>query len=434
MVFFWFRRDLRLDDNIALYKALVSYKDVQCIFIFDKNILNKLPDKSDRRVEFIHQQLESIHRELQSFGSALWVFNDSPKSVFEQLTSKYNITDVYSNEDYEPYALERDASIKSCLEKQHITFHQEKDQVIFHKNDVLKKDGTPYTVYTPYSKEWKRKYSELSFDFTPINNFKEKFHKTDTQQFLSLEDIGFTSSKLPSLPLEMKGRIDPDYAEHRDYPALDVTSKLSVALRFGTLSIRKLSIQAQKESPHFLNELIWREFFQTILYHKPKSAEQNFKAAYDHIEWENNETHFKAWCEGRTGYPMVDAGMRELNSTGLMHNRVRMVVASFLCKHLLIDWRWGAQYFADKLLDFDLASNTGNWQWAAGTGCDSAPYFRVFNPEIQLKKFDSKLTYIRKWIPEIDDPFEYPKPIVEHKFARERAIERYKKGLQSEKV
>lgn len=434
MVLFWFRRDLRLDDNIALYKALTTHKKVQCIFIFDKNILNKLPDKTDKRVEFIHQQLEKINHQLKSFGSSLWVYHNSPTETFDTLTSQYTISDVYSNEDYEPYALERDQHIKLFLEKKNIGFHQEKDQVIFHKNDVLKKDGTPYTVYTPYSKEWKRKYSELSFEFLPVSNYKEKFHQSEEQHFLSLKDIGFKSSTLPELPLEMKGKIDPNYAENRDFPALDVTSKLSVALRFGTLSIRKLAIQAKKESPHFLNELIWREFFQTILYHRPNSAGHNFKPAYDHIEWENNETHFKAWCEGKTGYPMVDAGMRELNTTGLMHNRVRMVVASFLCKHLLIDWRWGAQYFAEKLLDFDLASNAGNWQWAAGTGCDSAPYFRVFNPEIQLKKFDPKLSYTRKWIPEIDDPFEYPKPIVEHKFARERAIERYKKGLQSEKV
>lgn len=422
---FWFRRDLRLEDNVALNKALNSGLPVLPIFIFDKNILTDLP-RNDARVGFIHDSLKTINDKLSSLGKSLKIYFGKPIEVWEQVIKEYEVSTVYINEDYEPYAIVRDSKIKSFLEKKEILFYSFKDHVIHEKNEILKKDGTPYTVYTPYSKKWKEKFYDegLRLEKKPeIENFlsfKEKFPE--------LEDIGFERSPITVKPYDLS-QLD-NYDEYRNLPAIDATSYLSPHLRFGTISVRQIISKLKPENEVFLNELIWREFFIQILYHFPQVVTNNFKSKYSYIQWRNNEEEYKKWCEGNTGYPLVDAGMRQLNETGYMHNRVRMVTASFLCKHLLIDWKWGEAYFAEKLLDYELASNNGNWQWVAGTGCDAAPYFRVFNPSEQLKKFDRKLEYVKKWVPKVNT-FDYPLPMVDHKFARQRALETYKVGLQS---
>ena len=422
--FFWFRRDLRLEDNIGLFHALKSDYPVVPLFIFDTDILDKLP-KDDARVSFIHENLSEINEQLKSSGSSLLIKNGSTNQVWKSLVDEYEIKEVFFNKDYEPYAIARDEAICEFLETQHIISYSFKDQVIFEEKEITKADGLPYTVYTPYKNKWLENYKlsapSQEYDLKPFfsNFFKSSF------TLLSLEDIGFIQSKIKVKPYTFKGVTN--YDETRDFPAVDSTSYLSPHLRFGTVSIRKMVNYAAKSNAVFLSELIWREFFMQILYSFPKVVTHNFKSAYDGIEWRNNEDDFKRWCEGKTGYPMVDAGMRQLNETGYMHNRVRMVVASFLIKHLMIQWQWGEAYFAQKLLDYELSSNVGNWQWAAGTGCDAAPYFRVFNPEIQLKKFDEKGRYIRKWIPEFD--LGYGSPMVEHAYARDRAIATYKAGI-----
>ncbi|MDY0085404.1 MAG: deoxyribodipyrimidine photo-lyase [Bacteroidales bacterium] len=427
VVVFWFRRDLRLEDNHGLYEALKSSLPVLPLFIFDTEILDKLPSKKDARVEFIHRHLEKIHKVLNQQGSGLYVTKGKPVEIFRELLSKHKINTVYANKDYEPYALQRDEDVKELLQDNHADLKLFKDQVIFEESEVVKDDGKPYTVYTPFSRKWKAKLLE-----EPLSNFSsEKYLDKFIKQkgtFLSLQQIGFepTGIKLPE-PLLEDERLEK-YQETRNIPALDSTTKTGVHLRFGTISVRKLVHLARQKSETYLNELIWREFFMQILFHFPQVETQNFNAKYDRVQWRNNEQDFKNWCEGKTGYPMVDAGMRELNATGFMHNRVRMLVASFLTKHLLIDWRWGEAYFAEKLLDYELASNNGNWQWAAGTGCDAAPYFRVFNPMEQHKKFDPHSEYLKKWVPEWQD-FNYAQPIVDHKFARERAINSYKEAL-----
>lgn len=421
---FWFRRDLRTFDNHALSEA-IKKGNVLPLFIFDEEILNKLPDKTDARVNFIYTELKEIHNQL---GGKLKVVLGNPKDVFTELCLKYNIQQVFTNKDYEPYAKQRDKSVYELLKDKGIKLSFFKDQVIFEMNEVLKKDGTPYTVFTPYKNCW------LS-NLNPVEDFKE--HNCDGLlanlidekfDFPSLAEIGFTPTSIKIPAYDLSDNIIKKYDEQRNFPALDATTYLGIYLRFGTVSIRKLAAEIKQKNDVLLSELIWREFFMQILYHFPHVVNGSFKTKYDKIEWLNNEDHFKAWCNGETGYPIVDAGMRQLNKTGMMHNRVRMVVASFLIKHLLIDWKWGEQYFADKLLDFELASNNGNWQWAAGTGCDSAPYFRVFNPYEQHKKFDKDSQYIKKWVPEYQE-LNYTKPIVDHKFGRERAIAHYKKYL-----
>lgn len=423
---FWFRRDLRLIDNTALYYALKSPFKVLPVFIFDKNILSKLENKTDRRVDFIYRHLNIINEQLLKYSSALHVLYDTPLRAFEALIKKYNIKAVYTNTDYEPYSQRRDEQIKDFLKAKGIEFYSFKDQVIFEKNEVLKSDATPYTVFTPYSKIWKNKFLNSDIKIYNINKYVENFYKTTASPLISLESIGFKNTDLKHILPEIKLEVISNYHNTRNFPYIeDGTSNLSVHLRFGTISIRELSKTASEINEVFLNELIWREFFMSIFYYFPYVAEKSFKKKYDFIKWRNNVNEFEKWCKGETGYAMVDAGMRELNQTGLMHNRVRMVVASFLTKHLLIDWRWGEAYFAEKLLDYELSSNNGNWQWAAGSGCDAAPYFRIFNPTEQQKKYDPENIYCRKWLSELKNK-NYIQPIVEHSYARQRAIETYK--------
>lgn len=426
---FWFRRDLRLDDNAGFYHALRSGNQVIPIFIFDEDILSKLEDKADKRVDFIHRTLEELKSQLKELGSDLMVFHGTPIEIYKKLISEYSVKAVFTNHDYEPYAQERDQQIEALLNEHGVRFQCFKDQCIFEKGEVLKDNGDPYTVYTPYSKKWKAKINDFYLRSYPTGKYFGNLLKFTADHFPSLNDMGFkkTDVDIPSHEVELE--IIRNYHNTRDIPSIHGTSRLSVHLRFGTISIRKLARMAKETNGKFLNELIWRDFYMMILWHFPHVVEGAFRPKYDAIEWEKNESHFDAWCKGETGYPIVDAGMRELNETGWMHNRVRMVAASFLTKHLLLDWRWGEAYFAQKLLDFELSSNNGGWQWAAGSGCDAAPYFRVFNPELQTKKFDPDLKYIQKWVPEFQE-LTYPKPIVEHKFARERALDRYKSALK----
>ena len=422
--FFWFRRDLRLEDNVGLFHALKSKYTVIPLFIFDDAILDSLP-YNDPRVGFIYENLSKINTQLLKIESALLVKKGKTLAVWELLLTEFDIKEVFFNKDYEPYAIKRDSAICELLETNNAIPFSFKDQVIFEEKEITKADGLPYTVYTPFKNKWLEKYKSmapvLEYDATDVFS---NFHKCDFV-FPSLEQIGFEKSPIKVKPHNLK--FIANYQDIRDFPALDQTSYLSPHLRFGTVSIRKLVNWAFHKNDVFLSELIWREFFMQILFSFPRVVTQNFKSAYDGIQWRNNEEDFKRWCTGTTGYPMVDAGMRQLNETGFIHNRVRMVVASFLCKHLLIQWQWGEAYFAEKLLDYDLSANVGNWQWAAGTGCDAAPYFRVFNPEIQQKKFDEKGIYIRKCIKEFD--LGYDQPMVEHDMARDRAIATYKSGI-----
>lgn len=427
MIVFWFRRDLRLEDNAGLYEALNTDNDVLPLFIFDKNILNELP-KNDVRVTFIHKLLTDINTELGKDKKSLAVFYDDPESVFKKLIKENDITAIYTNHDYEPYAQKRDKVIHELLSANDIVFKTFKDQVIFERNEVVKDDGSPYVVYTPYMKKWKERFAKEGV-LQYSSQKKLSNISTHSYPFLSLKEIGFLESDIKPEPFDISNNLISHYAATRDFPAVDGTSHLGPYLRFGAVSIRKMVKKASDNKKEtFLNELIWREFFMQIVWHFPHTITKSFRPAYDNIKWRNDETDFKAWCEGKTGYPMVDAGMRELNATGHMHNRVRMVVASFLCKHLLIDWRWGETYFAEKLLDYEQSSNVGNWQWAAGSGVDAAPYFRVFNPTEQVKKFDKSLEYIKKWVPELED-LSYV-PIVDHKEARERVLRVYKEAVK----
>jgi deoxyribodipyrimidine photo-lyase len=426
---FWFRRDLRLSDNAGLYHALKDSNPVLPIFIFDRNILDELEDKCDRRVEFIHLALENIQQQLVKMNSSLEVRYGTPVDIYNELFNEYSVEKVFTNHDYEPYAKERDAMIEMLLQANGTTFHTFKDQVILEKDEVLKDDGKPYTIFTPYSRKWKAVLTEFHLKPYPNKKFFRNFYKQSERKIILLEEMGFKATGQSFPEKEWKGQIIRNYKEQRDIPSIQGTSRLSVHLRFGTISIRELASEAGALNETYLNELIWRDFYHMILWHFPKIVGHAFKPDYDKIKWRNNEKEFDAWCNGQTGYPIVDAGMRELNTTGFMHNRVRMIVASFLTKHLLIDWRWGEAYFAKKLLDFDLAANNGGWQWAAGSGCDAAPYFRVFNPYLQTQKFDPQLKYIRKWVPELEE-FSYPKPIVVHEAARKRCLEVYAVALK----
>jgi len=426
MIVFWFRRDLRIEDNTGLHEAIATGEKVLPVFIFDKNILDELP-KDDHRVTFIMQLLEEVNSEFKEHSRQLAVFYDEPENVLKKLIANHEITAVYTNRDYEPYARQRDKAIGEVLNNKGIDFKTFKDQVIFEKDEVMKGDGTPYVVYTPYSKRWKELLKKEHLQPHGVT-IKSENIATHSYPFLSLKDIGFTESKLKVMPYDVSPSIVDNYEDTRNFPAIDGTSNLSPYLRFGAVSIRKMVKKGLESSNGvFYSELIWREFFMQILWHYPHTITKAFRPKYDNIKWRYNEADFKAWCDGKTGYPMVDAGMRQLNATGYMHNRVRMVVASFLCKHLLLDWRKGEAYFAEKLFDYEQSSNVGNWQWAAGSGVDAAPYFRVFNPTEQAKKFDKDLKYIRKWVPEFED-LNY-KQIVEHKEARERALKVYKEGL-----
>ena len=426
---FWHRRDLRIDDNKGLFEALKQNEIVHPIFIFDKSILDKLPN-NDQRILFIYQEIESLKKSYQNLGSDLWVYYGEPSEIIPKIAQELNCSSVYFNNDYEPYALQRDQEIQLSLNNIKIEFIGKKDHVIFEKNEVLKDDGKPYTIFTPYSRKWKANLKEEDLREYSIEKYSGNLvQKKQDEAIITLEEMGFESKVLHDFPDRIaKNEILKNYHLSRNFPAVKGTSKLSLHLRFGTISIRKLALIAREQNETYLNELIWRDFYQMIIFHFPKSAENSFKTQYDKIIWEKNEVHFDSWCTGKTGYPIVDAGMRELNATGFMHNRVRMVVASFLTKHLLLDWRLGAAYFAEKLLDFELASNTGGWQWAAGCGCDAAPYFRVFNPQAQQEKFDKSFEYIKKWVPEYGTS-SYPEPIIEHKFARERILQRFKSAL-----
>lgn len=427
MTIFWFRRDLRLEDNAGFFYSLTESKNVLPIFIFDENILSQLA-KDDARVTFIHQLLSNIQLNLSKKNKSLAVFYGKPKDIFEKLLSENNIEAIYTNHDYEPYARKRDKELNELFKQKNVSFKSCKDQVIFEKNEVVKEDGKPYVVFTPFSKKWKEKLTSSSLKHFPSEDHLDKLVKHN-YPFLSLGQIGFSESGIKVPNYSIANNLIQNYEDTRNFPAIEGTTKLAPHLRFGSISIRKLvKYSLTFQSQTFLNELIWREFFMQILWHFPHTINKSFKEKYDNIKWENDEIKFKKWCEGKTGYPFVDAGMRELNTTGHMHNRVRMIVASFLCKHLLIDWRWGEAYFASKLLDYEQASNVGNWQWAAGSGVDAAPYFRIFNPTEQIKKFDSDLKYIKKWIPELNTKH-YPSPIVEHKEAREKCLRVYKEAV-----
>ena len=428
VVLFWFRRDLRIEDNVGLLHALSLGVPVLPLFIFDVNILNRLESKYDRRVDYIQQSLCQLNNELAALGSGLNTYYGDPLTIFKKISIEYSVQALYCNQDYEPEAIQRDAAIFDFFQQLNIPFRTFKDQVIFEGNDIVKTDGSPYTVYTPYAKKWKQ-YLTASH-YQTIKADYNNFYKQPCSPVLSLPDIGFKETDIVFKKPELDIGLIKDYHKHRDYPALDRTSKLGIALRFGTISIRRTLAFAVKHNQTWLSELIWREFFMQILFHFPQVVHQSFKRQYDLIQWRNHEAEFGIWCRGETGYPLVDAGMRQLNETGFMHNRVRMVTASFLCKHLLIDWRWGEAYFAQKLNDYDLSANNGNWQWAAGSGCDAAPYFRVFNPSIQSEKFDKDRAYIRQWVPEMGTD-SYPNPIVEHAFARARALEVYGNALKS---
>ncbi|GGG04405.1 deoxyribodipyrimidine photo-lyase [Dokdonia pacifica] len=428
---FWFRRDLRLNDNIGLFNALQSEFPVLPIFIFDKNILDKLP-KDDPRVTFIFETLQQLRKQLQEqHQSAIAFYYDSPEAVFEKLSTTYEVQGVYTNHDYEPYARERDEAIKGLLSRKRIPFHTYKDQVIFEKDEIVKNDGLPYVVYTPYKNKWKERFNP-EIDLKEYNTTAYLGNLIQNQDLpdLTLETMGFKEATIKVPSYTVTDTLIENYEATRNFPAKENgTSRLGPHLRFGTVSTRQMVKKAiAQENEVFWSELIWREFFMQILWHFPHTKDKAFKPKYDRIEWRNNEAEFKKWCDGQTGYAFVDAGMRELNTTGFMHNRVRMLVASFLCKHLLIDWRWGETYFAEKLLDYDMSANVGNWQWAAGSGVDAAPYFRIFNPITQIDKFDKQKEYINTWVPELQE-LTYPPMIVDHKMARERCLKVYKEAV-----
>ena len=427
----WLRRDLRLHDHAALYHALKNHERVLLLFIFDTNILSKLEEKKDRRVSFIYNAVSKIRQQLLTLKSSIKVMYGNPVTIFRELIGEYAITHVYASHDYEPYGISRDQAVGELLRSSEVDFSTFKDHVVFEKDEVVKPDGKPYTVFTPYSTKWKSLYNDALTAPYPVAAYYNHLLRTEPFPLPDLQSMGFDPTDTPSESVEPDPALIKSYSGTRDFPGILGTSRLGVHLRFGTISIREVVRMAYDLNQTFLNELIWREFYQQILWFFPHVGKGHaFRKEYERIRWRNNESEFQAWCEGRTGYPLVDAGMRELNATGFMHNRVRMVVASFLSKHLLIDWRWGEAYFAEKLIDFEFASNNGGWQWASGSGCDAAPYFRIFNPALQAKKFDPQLLYISKWIPELNT-LNYPLPIVDHAFARKRCLDEYSKAVRS---
>jgi len=424
---YWMRRDMRLGDNPALFHALNSGHPVLPLFILDENILEELP-AADKRVAFIQHQLKVLQEQLRLNGGDIRVEIGKPTRVWQKLLQQFDIAGAFFNHDYEPYARERDQAIAELLAENGIPVFHFKDHVIFEKEEILKDDGNPYVVFTPYSKRWKAKLSQVDLELVHSENYLDRLLQLKQEDVPPLEHFGFESGEFEFPPKTISQKRIKEYNKTRDIPGIEGTSKLGIHFRFGTISIREKARQAHALSETFLNELIWRDFYHMILWHFPRVVQESFRKAYDQIEWRNDSDEYEAWCQGKTGYPIVDAGMRELNTTGYMHNRVRMIVASFLTKHLLIDWRWGELYFAQNLLDYDLASNNGGWQWAAGSGVDAAPYFRIFNPTLQADKFDKNKKYISRWVPEWNTD-SYPQVIVEHKFARQRCLETYKKAL-----
>ena len=427
MVIFWFRRDLRLDDNHALFKALKSGYDVLPIFIFDSNITNKL-NQNDHRLNYINNVLDGLNKRLSENKKKIYIYKGNPIEIISKLIIKLKIKEIYLNKDYEPYARDRDDKIEKLCLANNVSYNSFKDHVIFEEDQIVKKDGTPYVVYTPYSRKWIEKFQSNQLDSYPSELNLDGFVDSDKIREVNYL-MDFEKNIISPKTYNLNNDLIDKYEETRNFPALDSTSRIGVNLRFGTVSTRKIvKTSSERSNNIFLKELIWREFFIQILWHFPHTTEKSFKDKYERIEWRNNMDDFKLWCDGKTGYPIVDAGMNQLNKTGFMHNRLRMVVGSFLCKHLLIDWRLGEKYFADKLFDYEQASNVGNWQWVAGCGVDAAPYFRIFNPEEQQKKFDKELQFIKKWIPNYDKD-NYINKIVDHKFARERCLNTYKKAL-----
>lgn len=464
----WFRRDLRDYDHAALFQALKSSQEVYCVFIFDTEILDRLPDRADRRVEFIWESVRELKQALQQQGADLIVRHGAASIEIPQLAKELNVTAVYANHDYEPAAIRRDASVADSLIHAGIAFHSFKDQAIFERDEVLTQTGKPYGVFTPYKNAWLKKLDDFYLQPYPVDRYISHLARGKVVELPSLESMGFKRTNLGSfmLPTGMSGaqRLFEDFIERmpmyqaaRDFPAIKGPSYLSVHLRFGTISIRQLARTAWHMggagAETWLSELIWRDFYFQVLHHHPHIAEgQAFKAEFDRLPFPNDKALFRAWCEGSTGYPLVDAAMRQLNQTGWMHNRLRMVTASFLVKDLLIDWRWGERYFADKLLDFDFSANNGGWQWAASTGCDAQPWFRIFNPVTQSEKFDAGGKFIRKYIPElaacnqkeIHAPWlmpvlrqqelgiaigkDYPMPVVDHALQRSKALTLYKQA------
>jgi len=411
---------------------------VQCIFIFDKNILDDLKDSKDARVEFIHDTLFEVKKELNALGADLWIYYDTVLDAWETILSQNKVDKIYFNRDYEPYAINRDKQVSFLASTREIEVYSYKDHVVFESHEVVKDDGEPYVVFTPYKRKW-RALLDSGKNGNNFNAFKsfscqDYFSNLNSvskpKEFISLESMGFEETSIEIPTKEVSQKIIKQYGDNRNFPAINGTSRLGVHFRFGTISIREKAAKTVTLSETYLNELIWRDFYSQILHHFPHVVNEPFRKKYDAINWRNNKEEFDAWCKGITGYPIVDAGMRELNTTGFMHNRVRMITASFLTKHLLIDWRWGEAYFAQKLLDYDLASNNGGWQWASGSGTDAAPYFRIFNPWTQQEKFDKNKAYIKKWIPEYGTQ-QYPQPIVDHKEARERCLKTYKEALDN---
>jgi deoxyribodipyrimidine photo-lyase len=426
----WLRRDLRIRDNAALFHALKGGGPVLLLFIFDTQILDKLSNRQDARVTFIYNAIQDLELQLKALGSSILIKTGDPVQIWqEEILKEYEVKDVYVNHDYEPYARKRDASIADFLHSQSVPFHTFKDQVIFEKNELLKSDGSPYTVYSPYARQWFAKLNDFYLKAYPTEKYLHSLLQMDPLPIPGLAEIGFEPSTIPFPPKNYESKL-LDYEARRDYPGDDATSRIGVHLRFGTISIREACRTATDQKANkWISELVWRDFYMMILWHFPQTVNQSFKPAYDNFQWRNNEAEFQAWCEGRTGYPIVDAGMKQMNEIGYMHNRLRMITASFLTKHLLIDWRWGEAYFAEKLLDYDQASNIGGWQWAFGSGNDAAPYFRVFSPELQSKKFDPENKYVDRWAPEYKQK-KHVQPIVEHAFARERALQAFKEALK----
>jgi deoxyribodipyrimidine photo-lyase len=485
---FWFRRDLRAFDNAGLHAALTNAEHVHCVFVFDREILDALGDKTDRRVEFIWESVVELCATLESLGGGLHVVHDHAREAIPQLAQSLDVDVVFTNHDYEPQAVARDAYVAQKLKAKGIAFETRKDHVIFEKDEVLTGAGKFFSVFTPYKNAWLKRLEAFYVKAYPIQAHKAKFCSLSRSagegwgeggglaELPSLEGIGFKTTNLKALKLptgasggeklfsEFLERIDR-YADTRNFPSIKGPSYLSTHLRFGTVSIRGLVAAAwqrwqegSRGAEVWLSELIWRDFYVHILHHNPRVVDHAFKPEYDAICWSNDPERFAAWCEGRTGYPLVDAAMRQLNQTGYMHNRLRMVAASFLTKDLLVDWRWGERYFAQKLNDFDLSANNGGWQWAASTGCDAQPYFRIFNPITQSQNFDEKGAFIRKYVPEVaklsdkdihapwlTSPIEqrargftpgvdYPLPVVDHAEARAATLAEFKRALPKRPV